>query len=74
MGTAAFSAPHDVCFFRVPGAEQFERRMEALSRALLARPERVLAVVAHWGVCCALTGRDFANCELFSCRGEDLLL
>lgn len=42
----------------------FERRMEAFREWLDARPERTIAVVAHWGVCYSFTGDEFQNCEL----------
>lgn len=48
-------------------AELFNERVEAFKEWLLARPERVIAVVAHWGLINQLTaGADFRNCELRS--------
>jgi hypothetical protein len=44
--------------------EVFARRMATLREYLRQRPERHLAVVAHWGVLKALTGREFENCEV----------
>ena len=42
----------------------FADRILALRAALAARPEPVLALVAHWGVFWGLTGTDFGNGEL----------
>ena len=55
-------------------AEVFLQRMVVLKQYLEARPERSIALVAHWNVFEALTGRDFRNCELHSCRLSDLLI
>jgi broad specificity phosphatase PhoE len=44
--------------------EVFARRMATLREYLRQRPERHIAVVAHWGVLKALTGREFENCEV----------
>eukprot|EP00898_Chlorokybus_atmophyticus_P005318 jgi/Chlat1/5788/Chrsp387S05509 len=54
--------------------ENFLERMEELREWLGGRPERSLLVVAHWGVCEALTGDDYANCELNSYKYSELLL
>lgn len=50
----------------------FERRMDAFRAWLDARPEKSIAVVAHWGVCYSLTGDEFQNCELRSLDASDL--
>lgn len=42
----------------------FEQRMTRLARWIHDRPESTLALVCHWGVISALTGRDFENCQL----------
>ena len=42
----------------------FEERMQEFRRWLDARPEKSIAVIAHWGVCYSLTGDEFQNCEL----------
>ena len=43
-----------------------------LRRWLESRPERVIALVAHWGVLDALTQHDFENCELKSWYLDEL--
>jgi broad specificity phosphatase PhoE len=45
-------------------SEVFERRMHDLLSWLNDRPEKTIAVIAHWGVWFSLTGREFENCEL----------
>jgi hypothetical protein len=46
-------------------AALFKERVGELRRWLLARPESVIAVVAHWGLLHELTGgQDFENCEI----------
>ncbi|ACO61055.1 predicted protein [Micromonas commoda] len=52
--------------------EEFERRMGELVRWIESRPERSIAMVAHWGVWYSLTGREFENCELVTCELGDL--
>ena len=52
--------------------EDFERRMGELVRWIESRPERSIAMVAHWGVWYSLTGREFENCELVAFDLEDL--
>eukprot|EP00887_Chlorella_sp_A99_P004821 scaffold4.g4821.t1 len=42
----------------------FLQRVERLRQWLAARPECSLALVSHWGVIHALTGAQFANCEM----------
>ena len=37
-----------------------------LRQCLWARPERVIALVAHWGLLSELTGHSFDNCEVRS--------
>ena len=68
--------------WRPPGAyvcagepeDAFRARMRALRAWLIARPERAVCVVSHWGVIRALTGADeIANCALLRIRGADLL-
>lgn len=51
----------------------FTQRVAQLREYLLSRPERCLAVVTHWGVLKALTGREFRNCEVQVVRAEELL-
>lgn len=41
----------------------FLARIEALRQWLVARPEKSILVVAHWGVIEALTSDEFENCE-----------
>ena len=50
----------------------FLPRMERLREALLARPEKCVALVCHWGVINALTGMDFENCEVRGFSGDEL--
>lgn len=54
-------------------SEVFRQRMGDLRQWLLSRPEKCLAVVAHWGTLKALTGLSFENCELKVCRASDIL-
>ena len=51
----------------------FDGRMDALRDWLLARPERSIGVVAHWGVLLSLTGAEFENCELRTVGAHELL-
>ena len=44
--------------------EAFEARLCLFKRWLLEQPEDRIAVVAHWGVIRALTGRSLDNCEV----------
>lgn len=53
-------------------AEVFLLRVERLRQWLAARPERSLAVVTHWGVLEALTGKEFRNCEVHTLRLRQL--
>ncbi len=54
--------------------DEFVRRMGAFRRWLVARPERRILVVAHWGVWYSLLDqKDMANCELVRCA-EDALV
>ena len=53
-------------------AAAFLRRVEWLRQWLEARPESSLALVSHWGVLHALTGDEFANCEVRTLRLGDL--
>ncbi|GAQ86475.1 phosphoglycerate mutase [Klebsormidium nitens] len=52
--------------------EIFRARVAAFKEWLAARPERTIAVVSHWGVLFSLTGKEFENCELHTCRLSDL--
>lgn len=54
--------------------EVFERRMEEFRAWIDARPEKTIAVVAHWGVCFSLTGVEFENCELKTLTDKDLVV
>jgi len=46
-----------------PFADVFEERVREFKAWLHARPEKCIAVVAHWGLIYELTGGvDFANC------------
>mmetsp|Transcript_24496 Transcript_24496/g.39494 ORF Transcript_24496/g.39494 Transcript_24496/m.39494 type:complete len:340 (-) Transcript_24496:200-1219(-) len=42
---------------------EFMERLEKFREILSSRPEKHIAVVAHWGVIYAMTGIDFRNCE-----------
>jgi len=52
--------------------EAFLERCRLLLAWLAERPESSIAVVTHWGVLKALTGAEFANCELRTMRLGDL--
>jgi len=52
--------------------EVFERRMVEFRKWLDARPEKSIAVIAHWGVCYSLTGDEFQNCELRTLDASEL--
>ena len=54
--------------------EVFEKRMEDFKVWIEARPEKTIAVVAHWGVCFSLTGEEFQNCELKTLTEQDLIV
>jgi len=54
--------------------EVFEKRMEDFKVWIDARPEKTIAVVAHWGVCFSLTGEEFQNCELRTLTEQDLIV
>ena len=57
----------------VEPAEHFVRRMRRFLMWLEQRPERRIAVVAHWGVHYSLLGRrSLDNCELVECAGSEL--
>ena len=45
--------------------------MEVFRTYLRQRPERVMAVVTHFGVLEHMTGHRFRNCEIWSCLWED---
>ncbi|DBA73003.1 TPA: hypothetical protein ACH3X2_009947 [Trebouxia sp. C0005] len=51
--------------------DEFEARMGAFRMYLRQRPEKVLAVVTHFGVLEHMTGHRFTNCEIWSCLWED---
>eukprot|EP00891_Asterochloris_glomerata_P005856 jgi/Astpho2/5856/Aster-02362 len=53
--------------------DRFQQRMQAFKKYLKLRPENVLGVVAHHGVLHELTGKDFSNCEIWSCYLDELL-
>lgn len=42
----------------------FRDRMKALKTWLVEREEKCIAIVCHWAVARALTGKDFRNCEM----------
>jgi hypothetical protein len=47
--------------------------MIELRKWILARPEQCIVIVSHWGVLKALTGHDFANCEVRVVDADSLL-
>jgi broad specificity phosphatase PhoE len=49
------------------------RRMEHFRVWLSKREERVIGVVAHWGVFKSLTGHDFRNCEIMTISLNQLM-
>ena len=51
----------------------FTSRLELFKSQLLARPERSVAVVAHWAVFYSLLGKSLHNCEIVVCKDTDLL-
>ena len=51
-------------------ADVFLERVSRFRAWLAARPERVIAVVSHWGVLDALTQLEFANCEVRPARAR----
>jgi len=53
--------------------EPFRKRLEEFKVWLQERPERRVAVVAHWGVIHALTGLSLDNCEIRSTTLKRLL-
>ena len=53
--------------------DYFRDRIIKLRQFLNERPEKVIAVVCHWGVCRALTGRSLENCEVVSIQSDRLL-
>jgi broad specificity phosphatase PhoE len=53
--------------------EVFAQRVAELREYLLSRPEHCLAVVTHWGILKALTGREFHNCEMQVVKAAELL-
>ena len=48
-------------------------RVEELRQFLMDRPEHCIAVVSHSGVLEALTGYQFGNGELKTCKMSDLI-
>jgi broad specificity phosphatase PhoE len=50
----------------------FAARVASLRAWLRARPESCIALVSHWGVLRALTGEEFANCELRTVSMDDI--
>lgn len=57
----------------VEPADEFVERIENFRQSLLQRPERRIAVVAHWGVFYSLLGRSLRNCEMVECTSDELL-
>jgi len=51
----------------------FTSRLELFKEWLVAQPERRIAVVSHWGVIHALTGRSAGNCEVVQQNLNELL-
>ena len=51
----------------------FVERIIALRNWLQARTETTIAVVAHFGVLRALTGKNFENAEIYECDPNSLL-
>lgn len=51
---------------------EFVERMRGLHGWLAARPERTIAVVSHWGVIHALSGKQVENCALLECELHEL--
>jgi len=47
--------------------------MKKLREFLIARPEKVICIVCHWGVARALTGKSLENCEVLSWSSDSLL-
>lgn len=54
-------------------SDAFLERIIQLKEYLQGRPEQYIAVVAHWGVIRALTGLEFANCEMKLVKTSDFL-
>ena len=52
-------------------SDEFGARMEAFRTYLRQRPEKVVAVVTHFGVLEYMTGHRFTNCEIWSCLWEN---
>ncbi len=50
----------------------FIERMKQLREWLLARPEKKILVVAHWGVFHCLTRMDFKNCQMRKITSSEL--
>ena len=51
----------------------FTRRMNEFKNWIMNRNERTIAIVAHWGVLRAITGRNFQNAEIYHCNASELL-
>ena len=51
----------------------FHERMILLKKWLAAREENHIAIVSHWGVLRALTGKEFKNVEIMECDFNSLL-
>ena len=66
--------PNDATY-ACPGEPEdvFRQRMSKLKKFLAERPEKTIALVAHWGVLKALTGKNFENCEMKVVDFSDLL-
>eukprot|EP00614_Pseudopedinella_elastica_P030122 CAMPEP_0172633392 /NCGR_PEP_ID=MMETSP1068-20121228/189198_1 /TAXON_ID=35684 /ORGANISM="Pseudopedinella elastica, Strain CCMP716" /LENGTH=251 /DNA_ID=CAMNT_0013445077 /DNA_START=60 /DNA_END=815 /DNA_ORIENTATION=- len=53
--------------------EVFHSRLGRFKAWLGGRPEKTIAVVSHWGVIAALTGRSVRNCEVVEIDLKELL-
>jgi len=53
--------------------DSFLARLDSFLADLAARDEETIAVVAHWGVCIALTGCSLENCQIVETRLGDLV-
>mmetsp|Transcript_20077 Transcript_20077/g.27977 ORF Transcript_20077/g.27977 Transcript_20077/m.27977 type:complete len:259 (-) Transcript_20077:182-958(-) len=51
---------------------KFVERLEKFREILRDRPEKNIAIVAHWGVLNSMTGLDFRNCEAKRIRFSEL--
>jgi len=51
--------------------DPFRQRLQRFKQWLIARPERRIAVVAHWGTIYGLTGKSLENCEALEIKLSD---